>query len=254
VRDLLGHASINTTERYDNQKPENLQAAAARLERGETFDPCPRDAGSPSICRVFVKSEADREQDERPHRVRETAPNANDEEHLEKWRGGRDSNPDNVVQSRRWTIAPAQCAFALPQAAPSHRCVLPPASVDEGRSIARQSLFPDRFVESLRCQDRNVGCVHILAPQWIAPFPHNCPLRGPGQKAGIDQRIDDVTAIIRPKRPAADRLRQRHLQLGHLHEIDANAIDQGCEAHDVRSEQRPGQSDAGAGFSIAGIS
>jgi site-specific recombinase XerD len=36
VRDLLGYASITTTERYDNQKLENLQAAAARLQRGET--------------------------------------------------------------------------------------------------------------------------------------------------------------------------------------------------------------------------
>jgi integrase len=32
VRDLLGHASILTTERYDNQTLENLQAAAAKLE------------------------------------------------------------------------------------------------------------------------------------------------------------------------------------------------------------------------------
>ena len=43
VRDLLGHASITTTERYDIQKLENLQAAAARLERGETFDPGSRE-------------------------------------------------------------------------------------------------------------------------------------------------------------------------------------------------------------------
>jgi hypothetical protein len=35
VRDLLGHASIVTTERYDNQTLENLQAAAARLESGK---------------------------------------------------------------------------------------------------------------------------------------------------------------------------------------------------------------------------
>ena len=39
VRDLLGHASIVTTERYDNQKLEVLQAAAQRLETGKTFDP-----------------------------------------------------------------------------------------------------------------------------------------------------------------------------------------------------------------------
>jgi integrase len=41
VRDLLGHASITTTERYDNQKLENLQAAAAKLERGLVFDAAP---------------------------------------------------------------------------------------------------------------------------------------------------------------------------------------------------------------------
>ena len=39
VRDLLGHASILTTERYDNQKLEALQAAVERLETGKTFDP-----------------------------------------------------------------------------------------------------------------------------------------------------------------------------------------------------------------------
>ncbi|MEP6917775.1 MAG: hypothetical protein ABJC89_19160 [Acidobacteriota bacterium] len=35
MRDLLGHASIITTERYDNQKLEALQAAVERLERGK---------------------------------------------------------------------------------------------------------------------------------------------------------------------------------------------------------------------------
>jgi len=42
VRDLLGHASIITTERCDNQKLENLQAGAARLETGKSFDPSPQ--------------------------------------------------------------------------------------------------------------------------------------------------------------------------------------------------------------------
>jgi site-specific recombinase XerD len=37
VRDLLGHASIVTTEHCDNQKPEVLMAAAKRLETGESF-------------------------------------------------------------------------------------------------------------------------------------------------------------------------------------------------------------------------
>ena len=34
VRDLLGHASIVTTERYDNQQLERLQVAAGKLESG----------------------------------------------------------------------------------------------------------------------------------------------------------------------------------------------------------------------------
>jgi hypothetical protein len=37
VRDLLGHASITTTERYDNQQPLALMEAAKRLETGESF-------------------------------------------------------------------------------------------------------------------------------------------------------------------------------------------------------------------------
>ena len=37
VRDLLGHASIVTTERYDNQKQEVLFEAVQRLETGESF-------------------------------------------------------------------------------------------------------------------------------------------------------------------------------------------------------------------------
>jgi len=37
VRDLLGHASITTTERYDNQKPEALQEAAKLLETDDSL-------------------------------------------------------------------------------------------------------------------------------------------------------------------------------------------------------------------------
>jgi hypothetical protein len=37
VRDLLGHASIVTTERYDNQTQDALFAAASLLEAGEVF-------------------------------------------------------------------------------------------------------------------------------------------------------------------------------------------------------------------------
>ena len=51
VRDLLGHASIFTTERYDNQRLEALQAAVERLEGGKTFDPKTEDADE--LSRIF---------------------------------------------------------------------------------------------------------------------------------------------------------------------------------------------------------
>jgi len=38
IRDLLGHASIVTTERYDNQRPEALMAAARLLESTAEVD------------------------------------------------------------------------------------------------------------------------------------------------------------------------------------------------------------------------
>ena len=37
VRDLLGHSSIITTERYDNQAFAALQSAAGKLDRGQSF-------------------------------------------------------------------------------------------------------------------------------------------------------------------------------------------------------------------------
>ena len=52
VRDLLGHASILTTERYDNQRLEALQAAVERLEGGKTFDPKNR-MPSDEVSRIF---------------------------------------------------------------------------------------------------------------------------------------------------------------------------------------------------------
>ena len=51
VRDLLGHASILTTERYDNQRLEALQAAVERLEGGKTFDP--RTEAADKLSRIF---------------------------------------------------------------------------------------------------------------------------------------------------------------------------------------------------------
>ena len=59
VRDLLGHASIVTTERYDNQKLGNLRLAAAKLESGKTFDAPPRAVASPTDRQVSVKNSSD---------------------------------------------------------------------------------------------------------------------------------------------------------------------------------------------------
>ncbi len=38
VRDLLGHSSIVTTERYDRQRFEALEGAVKRLDTGESFN------------------------------------------------------------------------------------------------------------------------------------------------------------------------------------------------------------------------
>ncbi len=51
MRDLLGHASILTTERYDNQRLEALQAAVERLEGGKTFDP--QTEAADKVSRIF---------------------------------------------------------------------------------------------------------------------------------------------------------------------------------------------------------
>ena len=48
---MLGHASILTTERYDNQRLEALQAAVERLEGGKTFDP--KIDASDKVSRIF---------------------------------------------------------------------------------------------------------------------------------------------------------------------------------------------------------
>ena len=101
VRDLLGHASITTTERYDNQKLENLQAAAARLERGETFDPSSHEPVSPSICQVSVKSSVDEEPGDEIDRVRETSPKYGEDLDLEIWLGVRDDFRTWFVQTLR---------------------------------------------------------------------------------------------------------------------------------------------------------
>ena len=146
VRDLLGHASITTTERYNNQTLENLQAAAAKLEAGKEFAPAtaahtkpistkprvktlsksiptplpspPPDvpngddrAASPTLSndapaadaatfyQVLVKNALRKPRSTGSDRALETELKTLKGNDLGVWLGGRDSNPDNVVQS-----------------------------------------------------------------------------------------------------------------------------------------------------------
>jgi hypothetical protein len=59
VRDLLGHASITTTERYDNQRLETLQLAVTKLERGGSFSGMarPEEPSSPSVAAAQPRPE-----------------------------------------------------------------------------------------------------------------------------------------------------------------------------------------------------
>ncbi len=100
VRDLLGHASITTTERYDNQKLENLQAAAAKLEAGKAFvpDDPPTDDGA-TVCQEFVKSTRSAGPSRETALADETVPNDLMESGLEGWYRYGDSNPGPVAEN-----------------------------------------------------------------------------------------------------------------------------------------------------------
>ena len=101
VRDLLGHASITTTERYDNQRLENLQAAAAKLERGQVFDGANHADDRPGAWRKFqdsFKSEGSQRGSNAPEDVPAIEPNELKDLNLKKWLGRRDSNPNNLLQ------------------------------------------------------------------------------------------------------------------------------------------------------------
>jgi hypothetical protein len=110
VRDLLGHASIMTTERYDNQRLENLQVAASKLERGLTFEPpAPEPPSGPTQPAGGRPREAARTKfresfkyevvPPRSSTVRETPtlePNELEDLNLADWLGGRDSNSEQA--------------------------------------------------------------------------------------------------------------------------------------------------------------
>ena len=101
VRDLLGHASITTTERYDNQRLENLQAAAAKLERGQVFDAAGQADVRPPDWRKFQESFKSEESEgglDTAQDVPSIEPNELKDLNLENWLGRRDSNPNNLLQ------------------------------------------------------------------------------------------------------------------------------------------------------------
>ena len=98
VRDLLGHASIATTERYDNQRLEALQVAAGTLESGKGFDRNER-SGRTNFQESF-KIDPQGGASDPTHTSASPDANHNGEKDLEEWLGGRDSNPDYTVQSR----------------------------------------------------------------------------------------------------------------------------------------------------------
>ena len=94
MRDLLGHASIPTTERYDNQTLANLKIAVAKLERGHAFAHSARPRFQDSF-----KIEPSDMGPRTPKQVPAIEANELADLNLESWLGGRDSNPDNGVQS-----------------------------------------------------------------------------------------------------------------------------------------------------------
>ena len=98
VRDLLGHASITTTERYDNQRLEALQAAAGTLESGKGFDQ-DESSGRTDFQESFKNDPQEASSDPAPT-LADSGANGKGGEDLEEWLGGRDSNPDYTVQSR----------------------------------------------------------------------------------------------------------------------------------------------------------
>jgi integrase len=114
VRDLLGHASITTTERYDNQTLENLQIAVTKLERGWVFAPgaaAAAEASAPQTADVLsrrkprtkfqdsFKIEGSDARSDAFEGVPAIEPNELNDLNLENWLGRRDSNPNNRVQS-----------------------------------------------------------------------------------------------------------------------------------------------------------
>ena len=97
VRDLLGHASILTTERYDNQTLEALQAAVQRLESGKEFDasqPRPQDEVS-----RFFQDRTQVQPTSAADTTTETNATALRKKELQDWYRYGESNPGPVAEN-----------------------------------------------------------------------------------------------------------------------------------------------------------
>jgi hypothetical protein len=92
--DLLGHASVKTTERYDNQTMEALQAAAAKLETSSS-------AEAVTLFQESFKNDLQQDRPVQSDDAYESELRSLQDEGLGDWLGGRDLNPDNVVQRRK---------------------------------------------------------------------------------------------------------------------------------------------------------
>ncbi len=99
VRDLPGHASITTTERYDNQTLDNLRAAAAKLEAGKVFAPDTAAESRRPFCQVFVKNDPADGPSGATEDTPASGPNCLKENHLEGWYRYGDSNPGPVAEN-----------------------------------------------------------------------------------------------------------------------------------------------------------
>src|SRR6267378_209513 len=57
------------------------------------------------------------------------------------------------------------------------------------------------------------------------------PLRRPLQKPAVDERVQDVAAVIGAEVPQPDRLTEREFETRQLVEVAANAVGGGCKIH-----------------------
>jgi hypothetical protein len=107
VRNLLGHASIVTTERYDNQQLERLQVAAGKLESGKLFEAPTGESGTEFHipCTIGPTIEAAGS----PARS-DDVDNPLSSEAVEVWLGGRDSRPFPASEASR--DVPESCRAA----------------------------------------------------------------------------------------------------------------------------------------------